>query len=455
MKILIAGAGKVGRALTDELSGEGHDITVVDMSARVLEESVSLYDVITMQGNSASMAVLQEAGIENIDLLIAATNKDEVNLLSVITAKALNPKIHTIARIRDPEYVDQARTMRDVFSLSLIVNPEKQTAQEIARLLKYPGFLKRETFAKARVEIVELKIAPHSRLANVTLKSLASHVRAQVLVVAVLRDGQAIMPDGNFVLAAGDRIFVTGAPDQLHDMLVHTGVINMPVNHVVVAGGGRITYYLAQELHASGISVTVIEKDEEKCAQLFEKLPYVTVLHGDVSNRKNLDAEDIGDYDALVSLTGIDELNIVTSMYANLNNIPQIVTKLGRGDEGALTENMPIGSIICPKELCTMHIVRYVRAMETKQGAALSIHRIADGRIEAIEFRADETTKHLGEKLKDFRTKKNVLIVSISHGKTTEIPNGESSFEVGDTVVVVTDKDSVINQLNDIFEDQA
>ena len=453
MKILIAGAGKVGRALTDELSKEGHDITVIDMNSDVLENAVSSYDVITLQGNSASMSVLKEAGIENMDLFIAATNADEVNLLAVITAKALNPDIHTIARIRDPEYVEQARSMRDVFALSLVINPEQQSAHEIARLLRYPGFLKRETFVKARVEIVELKVAKNSKLCKVKLSSLTSVVRAQVLVAAVLRNGKAIMPDGNFVIEEGDRLFVTGDPEQLHQMLIHIGIINMPVSHVIMAGGSRISYYLAEELHKYHIATSIIEIDKAKCRELAEKLPYVTVINGDVSNRSTLDSEDIGDYDAVVSLTGIDELNVVTSLYAHMHQVPNIVTKLGRGNQGELIENMPIGSVICPKELCTMHIVRYVRAMQTKEGAALSIHRIADGKIEAIEFTADAETRHLGEKLKNIRTKKNALIVSIGHGVRAEIANGESSFNAGDTVVVITNTDSSINQLNDIFED--
>jgi trk system potassium uptake protein TrkA len=340
-----------------------------------------------------------------------------------------------------------------VFALSLIINPEQQTAHEIARLLRYPGFLKRETFAKARAEIVELKVAKGSKLAKVQMKNLSSATRAQILVAAVLRQGKAIMPDGNFTIQEGDRLFVTGDPEQLHQMLIHIGIINMPVSHVIMAGGSRISYYLAEELNKYHIATSIIEIDKKKCRELAEMLPFTTVINGDVSNRAVLDSEDIGDYDAVVSLTGIDELNVVTSLYAHMHQVPNIVTKLGRGGEGELIENMPIGSVICPKELCTMHIVRYVRAMQTKEGAALSIHRIADGKIEAIEFAADKDTKHLGEKLKNIRTRKNALIVSISHGKTSEIANGESSFNIGDTVVVITDTESAINQLNDIFED--
>lgn len=453
MRILIAGAGKVGRALTEELSSEGHDITLVDKNSRVLEDALGKYDVITLEGNSASKRVLEEAGVRKMDLFIAATNADEVNLLSCITAHALNPAIHAIARIRDPEYVDQAYEMRDMFSLSLAINPERQAAQEIARLLKYPGFLKRETFAKARVEVVELKVRPNSRMINVPLMKLSSIVGTQVLVCAVIRENQTIMPDGTFVIHEGDRLFVTGEPQALHEMLTRTGVINMPVRNALITGGGRISYYLAEELIKSGIHPTILDNNEEKCIELAKKLPNATIVLGDASSHSVLESEELGGYNAVVSLTGMDELNIVTSMYAHLYHVPQIVTKLGRGESSELLDSLPIGSIVCPKELCTMHIVRYVRAMQAKKGAALTVHRIADNHAEAIEFEVDSETKHIGEPFKDIHFKKNLLIVSVGRGTKTQIPNGNSSFSKGDTVVVIATNNTVLLQLNDIFED--
>ena len=453
MKILIAGGGKVGRTLTSELSAEGHDITLIDRNPRVLEETIEKYDVITLAGNSGSMKTLEEAGIRDMDIFIAATNADEVNLLSCLSARTLNPNIHTIARIRDPEYVDQALKMREIFSLSLVINPEKQAAGEIAKLLKYPGFLKRESFAKARVEIVELKVRKGSRIANVQLSNLESRVRSKVLVCAVVRNNKAIMPDGSFVLQEGDRIYVTGKPAELHNMLIQTGVINMPVKNVFITGAGRITYYLAEELSRSHIHCTIIDNNFSKCLDMSAKLPEATVINGDVSDYSVLEAEEIDKYNAVVSLTGMDELNIITSLYANISKVPQIVTKLGRGESSELVDSLPIGSTICPKELCTMHIVRYVRAMQNKAGQALTIHRIADGNAEAIEFLVDSNTKHIGEAFKDVRIKKNILVVSVGIGNNTDIPNGNSSYKEGDTVVIVTDKNTVVNSLNDIFED--
>lgn len=452
MKILIAGAGKVGKALTKELGDEGHDITLIDTSSRVLEDAQTKYDCITYAGNAASLTALNEAGIEDMDVFIAATSQDEVNLLACLTSHSANPRVHTIARIRDPEYIDQAYGMRDAFGLSLVINPERQAAHEIAGLLKYPGFLKRETFAKAKVEIVELKVDEKNHLENVKLSEIHSLLKAQILITVVLRDGKAYMPGGSFVLKKDDRIFVTGAPAELHKMLQNTGVITKPVRHVVIGGGSRISYYLAQELEASHITATIIEQDPERCSVLAEALPKSMILQGDISSHAVLDSEDIGDYDAFVSMTGLDELNIVTSLYANSKGVPNIVTKLGRGEDGALINSLPIGSTICPKDLITMHIVRYVRAMQDKEGAAITIHKLADGQAEAIEFSVDDDTRHIGEPLKDLKIRRNVLICSIGSGQKTVIPNGDSSFARGDTVLVVAGDDTTVHSLNDIFE---
>jgi trk system potassium uptake protein TrkA len=343
--------------------------------------------------------------------------------------------------------------MRDVFGLTMAVNPEKQAAHEIARLLNFPGFLSVDSFAKGNVEIVELKVDAKNPLNGTKLSRMQDVVHAKVLVCAVQRSGQTIMPDGNFVIKEGDRLFVTGEPKALHEMLTRIGVINMPVSNALITGGGRISFYLAEELDKSGIHATILDNDEEKCIELCKKLPNATVIMGDASSHSVLEREDVGQYNAVVSMTGLDELNIVTSMYAHLYHVPQIVTKLGRGESSELLDSLPIGSIVCPKELCTMHIVRYVRAMQAKKGAALTVHRIADNHAEAIEFEVDSDTRHIGEAFKDIHFKKNLLIVSVGRGAKTQIPNGNSSFHQGDTVVVIATNNTVILQLNDIFED--
>jgi len=451
MKIIVAGAGKVGKILVRNLSAEGHDLTVIDQNNRVLEDLVVRYDAIGVQGNCATKAVLLQAGIQEADLLITTTNADELNLLSCMTAHGINRKIHTIARIRDPEYAEQVMTMRDTFPLSLIVNPERQTAMEIERLLKFPGFLRRESFAKGRSQIVELRIDSDSKLKNVALMDMSSIIKCRVLVCAVLRDGEAIAPSGPFVLQEGDRIFVTAPTSDLAILLKNLNIVTRRVRSVLLCGGGRVSFYLASLLEKDRISVQILEKDPERCQLLAELLPNTDIIQGDCSNHAILEDQGIDQYDALVTLTGLDETNMIVSLYGASRGVPQNITKLSREESIRIGNEMGLGSIICPKELCSNTIVRYVRAMQNQTGAAVSVHAIADGQAEAVEFVVDAQTPHCGETLKEMSLKPGVLIASITHGTVSTVPNGQSSFVPGDRLVVVTSRRGSLQQLSDIF----
>ena len=451
MKILVAGNGKVGETLVKQLSEEGYDLTLIDSDPQVLESGMERYDVMTVQGNCASMETLRRAGVERADLLIATTGMDELNLLCCMTAHGLNPGLHTIARIRTPEYAEQAYIMRDTFGLSLSFNPEKQAADEIDKVLKYPGFLKRDTFAKGQVEIVELKIDRGSKLADIQLSTMYNIVKCKVLVCSVLRNGTAITPDGNFILREGDRIFVTAPSNNLSVLLKNLGIVTKKVRKAVLVGGGNVSYYLAQKLLAAHMEVDIIEKDKERCVRLAALLPRASVIHGDASEQDVIE-RTLGDCDAIVTLTGLDELNIIVSLYANSCNIPKVITKLSRGDDSNVINSLPIGSIISPRRLCCNTIVRYVRALKNQSGAAVTIHSIADGNAEALEFLADKTTLNCGKPLKTVKLKKNILIVCITKEGKIEIPNGDSFFNEGDSIVVVSSQGTVISQLNDIFE---
>lgn len=452
MKIIIAGDGKVGSTLTRQLVAEGHEITLVDARAEVLEVSEERYDVMAVQGNCASMATLSRAGVEESDALLVMTGADEVNLLCCAIAHAMNPKIHTIARIRNPEYKDQLYQMRNLFGLSMVINPESQAATEMERLIKYPGFLKRDTFAKGKVEIVELRIQEDSKLRDVSLYGLGSVVKCKILVCAVLRNGKAIIPDGNFVLQAGDRIFVTASTRELTIFLKNMGIITHKAKRVILCGGGRLSYYLAKLLVRDGIMVEIIEQDYERCLSLANQLPEVTVVHGDASSEFLLDREGIAECDALVTLTGVDEMNIITSLFGNSRQVPQIITKLGRLSNNSILDSLSVGSTISPKELCCNDIVRYIRAIRNQTGAAEAVNVIADGQAEAIEFIVDEHTKHCEEPLKKVKLKKNIRIAGINKLNSFEIANGDSFYSKGNRVIIVTGRDEVIYQLNDIFE---
>lgn len=450
MDIIIAGAGKVGLTIARQLAAENHNITIIDMDRDVLDEATEQLDAIAVCGNCASREVLLEAGLVNAELVIAATNADEVNLLCCMTAHGIFPKVHTIARIRNPEYAEQVMTMPEVFPLSMTVNPEKQAAIEIQRLLKYPGFLRRDTFAKGRVEIVELRIDQRSKLKDVALCDLSGVVRCKVLVCAVLRQGNAVAPSGNFVLRQGDRIFVTAPTDTLAELLKNLGIITRPVRSVMICGGGRVSFYLADLLEKDNIHVRLIDKSRERCTQLAGLLKKAEVVCGDCSSQTLLDNQGIGRVDAVASLTGMDETNMIISLYGNSREVPQIITKLSRG-ESLIADALPLGSVICPKELSSNLIVRYVRAMENQTGAAVSVHTIADGQVEAVEFLVDSATRHCGVPLKQLKLRANVLIASITHGADTEIPGGDNCFREGDTVVVVTSGRGVLQSINDIF----
>ena len=449
MKIVVVGLGKVGRALTQQLSADKHDIVVIDRNPTIVDDICNICDVRGVTGNGGCYEVQAEAFEGGADLLIAATDSDEINILACLVAKKLNTR-HTIARIRNPEYNDQAYRMRDVFGLSMVINPENQAATEIHRLLKYPGSLRRDTFAKGRTEIVELRVDASSKLCNVRLVDLQSIIRCKVLVCAVLRGGQAITPGGDFMLREGDRLFITALSENLTTLLKNLGILTRQVRRAMLCGGGRVSYYLAKMLEKDGVNVQLIEQNAARCRQLAAMLPNTCIVQGDCSSQARLETEGISGCDALVSLTGIDEMNMIISLYAASRGVRQVITKLGRSENSTLAGSLALGSVICPRELCSNTIVRYVRAMQNQTGAAVSVHAIADGQAEAVEFLVEKNSKHCGEPLKNMKLRPNILIASITRGAGTEIPSGDSRFAPGDTVVVVSER-GVLRQFNDIF----
>lgn len=452
MNIIIAGDGKVGSTLARRLAADGYDLTLIDSNPNVLAASQDDLDVITVHGNCASMDVLQEAGVKDADLLIAVTHADEVNLLCCTTAHALNPDLHTIARIRNPEYTEQIYTMHSTFGLSMTINPEKQAATEIERLIKYPGFLRRDVFAKGRTEIVELRVDQSSKLLGVHLMDLPGIIKCRVLICAVLRDGIAMVPNsGSFAFQEGDRVFVTAPAQNLTTLLRNLGIITRRARKVTICGGGRVSHNLASTLLKSGVAVQIIENRYERCQELCALLPDATIIHGDCTDRALLESEGIARQDVVVTATGLDELNMIVSLYADSVGVSQVITKLGQGSDRNIIDALKLGSTVCPKDLVVSNIVRYVRAMQNQVGAAVSVHAIADGQVEAMEFVVDKNTKHCGVPLKELKPKANVLIASITHGSKTEIPNGDSVFAEGDTVVVVTTDRGAVRQLNDAF----
>lgn len=453
MKIVVAGDGKVGLDITRLLSQEGHDIVTIDTNREVLEENLQQYDVMTVVGNSATMSTLKDAGVETADLFIAATSADEINILSCITARKMNPFLHTIARVRNPEYTEQLFMMRSDLGLSMIINPERDGAQEIFRLLQIPGVLKRETFAKGRVEIVEIRIPEKSVLDGIYLDQLSHVLKGRkVLVCVVSRNGKAFIPTSDTMLRAGDHIYVTAPVAILSYLLKKLDITQKKIRHAMIIGGGRVSYYLVKNLVDAGVKVKIIEKDFERCEHLAEILPEeASIIFADGSSQEVLDSEGIAEMDAVITLTGVDEQNVIASMYSSSKGVPHVVTKINRTEMAGMIENLSIGSMVSPKDLCSANVVQYVRAMQNQSGAAVTMHRIANGRAETLEFVVNESSRYLGEPLKKIKLKKHTLISCITHKGKTVIPDGDSSFQIGDTVVVVTNREDPILQFNDIF----
>jgi trk system potassium uptake protein TrkA len=454
MNIIIAGDGKVGLALTSQLLREEHDLVVIDSNPNVLRANLDQFDVMTVHGNAATMATLRSANVEEADLLIAATSADEINLLCCLTAKRMNRHIHTIARVRSPEYAEQLIAMREDLGLSMTINPEQSAAMDIFRSLQFPSFLRRETFGKGRVEIVELQVKPDSVLCDIPLSSLYKIAKVKVLVCAVDRDGTVTIPDGSYVLRPGDHIYVTAKAVNLAQLIKNLGISTRKIRQVMLVGGGRLAYYLAERLISAKINVKIIESNPVRARSLAEQLPKAAVIEGDGSSKVLLDSEGIRQTDAVVTLTGIDEENIVVSMYAASNKVSKVVTKVNRLEYSGMFANLGIGSVVSPKELCGSNIVRYVRAMQNQKGSMLALHRIADGKAEAMEFLVDDSVRWRSTPLKDVPLRRGVLIACITHLNQTIIPDGNNEFRKGDSVVVVTTLENPFRQMNDIFNDK-
>lgn len=451
MKIVVIGDGKVGYTLTQALSKEGHDLMVVDSQKTVLDRSEEALDVMVLQGNGACLEVQKKAGVGDSDLLIAVTSADEINLLCCMVARKLGCP-HAIARIRNPEYRDHAYFLRDELGLSMTVNPENLTATEIVRLLQFPSFLHRDAFAKGRAEIVELPVNAGSMLDGLRLTELYGVLKVRVLVCAVERGDDVFIPDGTFTLRAGDNIYVTAPTRDLVSMVKSIAPDTTKIKSALIVGGSRIAVYLAQQLLETGIRVKIIEMSHERCMTLSAMMPRATVVCGDGTALDTLLAEGIEETDAVVTLTNIDEGNMVISMFANRLHVPKVVTKINRTEYMDMLRDAGINCVISPRLLTCNDIIRYVRAMQNKQGAGvITLHRMVGQRVEALEFLATGTTWYLDTPLSAMPLKDHLLIAAINHKGDVRIPAGSDRIYSGDTVVVVTTADRSFNDLNDVF----
>ncbi len=439
MKIIVAGCGKIGSSILETLVKEGHDVVAIDRKNDLIGEISNIYDVMTVCGSAADCETLAEAGVDKAELFVAVTDSDEVNMLACFFARRMGAK-HTIARIRNPEYNDKNLVfMKQNLDISFTINPELFAAQELYRLLKLPAAVNVETFSGRNLEMVEMVLKDGSPLDGISLMDLRRKYKAKFLVSAVSRGGEVYIPDGSFVLESGDRIGITAAPNEVQKLLKMLGIVQRQARRVMILGASTTAFYLAEMLIDSGTAVTIIEKDAERCRKFSQELPDgALIIHGDGARQELLLEEGLGSADAFVSLTGMDEENILVSYFAELQKVPKVISKINRGELSYMAEKLGLDSIISPKKIISDVLVRYARALQNSLGSNVeSLYRLMDGNVEALEFNVRSDFKGIKIPLKDLKLKSNLLIAGITRGRKALIPSGEDSILPGDKVVVI------------------
>ncbi len=455
MKIVLVGGGKVGYAIVRQLTREGHDIILVDNDRDVVENVNESLDVMAICGNGANLDVLQEAEAGKADLLIACTAPDELNLLCCIFARKLGCG-NTIARVRTPEYAEQMYFIKDELGLSMTINPELNAAREMFSLLEIPGVLRRDSFPKSHVEIVEIIPKTGGVLDGMRLMDFNKRLRCKALVCAVQRGGEVIIPDGSFTIAAGDKLSICATMTEIVHILEAIGQHTKKAKDVMIIGGSKVADYLTYLLLKAGAKVKVLEYKADKAASFAKKYPKAVVVCADGSSDAVLKSERAELMDAVATLTNIDEENLILSMYLSHIGVPQVITKVNRSEYGNLMEDKGVSRLVSPKKLCADAIVGYVRAMQnTGDSSVLTLHHLVDGRVDALEFDVTASCRYLGTMLKDIPFKPNILVACISRLGKPIVPGGFDSFEEGDTVIVINSADRVILDLNDIFAAEA
>lgn len=450
MKVVVVGDGKVGGTLTEQLSREGHDVTVIDKNRKVVDGAANVLDVMAICGNGASHLVQIEAGVPKADLLIAATNSDELNMLCCLVAKKLGAR-HTIARVRNPEYNDQLEYMREELGLSMAINPEYAAAREMFRMLRFPSALRIETFSRGKIELVEIRLREGSALDGLCLRDLAGRYKVKVLVCAVERGDEVIIPSGEFVLAPGDRINLAAAPVEIEKFFRALDILKQEARSVMIVGGSRVAYYLARMMLEIGVRVKIIDRDPQRCSELCGLLPKAIIIQGDGADQDLLLEEGIAETDAFVALTGIDEENIILSMYAASQKTGKVISKVNRSSLIPLVQGTGLESIISPKEITANRIISFVRALQNSLGSNVeTLYKVVGGRVEALEFRAKENSPLIGIPLKDLRFRPNLLIAGIARGRSTIFPGGDDAIRADDRVIVVT-TNTQLRDLSDIL----
>ena len=438
LNIIIVGCGKVGMTLIEQLSKEGHDITIIDKNAAKVQEMSNLYDIMGLVGNGASYSVQMEAGIENADLIIAVTASDELNLLCCAVAKQVGD-CAAIARVRTPDYSKEAGYLREKLGLTMIINPELEASLETARILYLPTALEVNSFAHGQAEIVKFKIPEGNLLDGMTIATLGKSITNEILICAIEREGEVYIPGGNFQMAKNDIVSFVAPRRHIRSFLKKIGFKTKQVKDAMIVGGGKASYYLAKQLIAMGIDVKIIEQNKERCEELSILLPEAIIINGDGTDEEVLREEGIEYAQAFIPLTGIDEENIMLTLHAKQVSNAKLITKINRSTFKNVISKLDLGSVIYPRYITSEAIIAYVRAKKNSTNSNIeTLYHMFDNRAEAIEFRVDEPSSVTGIPLKDLMLKNDLLVSFIYRNGKVQIPSGLDTIEVGDTVMIVT-----------------
>lgn len=451
MNIVIIGLGTIGKTILQNLSGEGHTVTIIDEDKHEIEALIEKYDVLGVVGNGACIDIQSAANVKDSDLVIALTRSDELNILACLVAKKLGAQ-NTITRVRNPDYRKQIALMKDDLGISMVVNPELETANEIFDIINLPSVVQIEHFAEGKVSLVEVVATKGCSLIGETLISLGKKLQTKVLICAVQRGGEVIIPSGNFMIQEGDRIHFTSNAKMLGDFLSEVNLVKSPLKNIMIIGGSRIGFYLADFLSKKRSTVKLVEHDPAHAEELADALPRVTVVCGNGTQHDLLIEEGIEAMDAFVALTDIDEENIIVSMFANKKNVRKTITQIENDDLYGMLDELGITNNISPKQVVANRIISYIRALANTVGSnVLSLYRLVNNQVEALEFSAKKQERFYNTPLKNLKVKKNCLIACIIRQNQVIIPNGDSEIRLGDNVVAVTTHKN-FDDLNDVFE---
>ena len=451
MKIIIIGLGTIGKTILKSLSHKGHNITIIDENKDKIETLIGKYDVSGVVGNGACLDIQREAGVKDADLAIVLTNSDELNVFACLVAKKIGVK-NTIARVRNPDYRKQIMEMKDELGISMIVNPEKDTATEIFNLINLPSIAQVDHFAKGRVLLVEIVAEKGCALVGETLISLGKKLKTKVLICAVQRGHNVTIPTGNFIIEESDRVYLTSDAKTLRDFLAEINLISSPLKSIMIVGGSKIGYYLADELSQKKYKIKLIESKKAIAEELADELPKVTVIHGNGTRHDLLIEEGIEAMDAFVALTDIDEENMIVSMFANKMKVKKTITQIKSDDLYGMLDELGVNNNVSPTDIVADRIISYVRALANTRGSnVLTVYRLVNDQVEALEFLAKRPERIYDKPLRELKTKENCLIACIIRENQVIIPGGNDCIKLGDNVIVVTTHKN-FDDLTDIFE---